>query len=47
MYKDPSHFSWDMLLSGNETPVKIRDTLQGENALAHTHDYIDLRKNLR
>lgn len=42
MHKDPSHFSWDMLLSGYETPVKIRDTLQGENALAHTHDFIEI-----
>ena len=42
MYKDPPHFSWDMLLSGDETPIKIRDTIQGENALAHTHDFIEI-----
>lgn len=42
MYRDPPHFSWDMLLSGDETPIKIRDTIQGENALAHTHDFIEI-----
>lgn len=42
MYKDPPHFSWDMLSSADDAPVKLRDTIQGENALAHSHDFIEI-----